>query len=236
MDKTYSKVLTIILIIIIVAILGLIGYLGYNYYRNQKISADASEFVEQAFTEEINEDEKNNDNNTLNQFGTVSGVGVGDGNNGGNSDNDPSSSSSNREKRKKYKGFYVNGTIYIPKTGCKYPILEKVTKKSLESSVAIIWPEKADLNQVGNVVIVGHNYRNGLFFSDNKKLSKGDKIYITDYNGKRVTYEIYKIFTTTDIDTSFYNRDTKGAREITLSTCTDDSSARLIVQAKEASK
>ena len=228
MDKTYSKVLTIILIIIIVAILGLIGYLGYNYYRNKKISADASEFVEQAFTEEINEEDKNN-NSTLNQI--AGSGGDGSGNNSGS--NNSSTSSSNKEKRKQYKGFYVQGTINIPKTGCKYPILEKVTKKSLESSVAVIWPEKADLNQKGNVVIVGHNYRNGLFFSDNKKLSKGDKIHITDYNGKKVTYEIYKIFTTTDTDTSFYNRDTKGAREITLSTCTDDSSARLIIQAKE---
>lgn len=230
MDKTYSKVLTIILIIIIVAILGLIGYLGYNYYRNKKITTDASEFVEQAFTEEINKENKNN-NSTLNQFDEP----IGDGNEENPNNNSSQSSSSNREKRKKYKGFYVQGTINIPRTGCKYPILEKVTKKSLESSVAIIWPEKADLNQKGNVVIVGHNYRNGLFFSDNKKLSKGDKIHITGYDGKRVTYEIYKIFTTTDIDTSFYNRDTKGAREITLSTCTDDSSARLIVQAKEIS-
>lgn len=227
MDKTYSKVLTIILIIIIVAILGLIGYLGYNYYRNKKITADASEFVEQAFTEEINEGDNNN-SSTLNQISDPGGDG-----NEENQTGNSSTSSSNRDKRKKYKGFYVQGTINIPKTGCKYPILEKVTRKSLESSVAVIWPEKADLNQKGNVVIVGHNYRNGLFFSDNKKLSNGDKIHITDYDNKRVTYEIYKIFTTTDTDTSFYNRDTKGAREITLSTCTDDSSARLIIQAKE---
>lgn len=230
MDKTYSKVLTIILIIIIVAIIGLIGYLGYNYYMSKKISTDASEFVEQEYTEEIKEEDKSN-TSTLNQITDPGENGNGESLDNNNSSN--SSSSSNREKRKQYKGFYVQGTINIPKTGCKYPILEKVTKKSLESSVAIIWPEKADLNQVGNVVIVGHNYRNGLFFSDNKKLSKGDKIHITDYNGKRVTYEIYKIFTAAENDASFYNRDTKGAREITLSTCTDDSSARLIIQAKE---
>ena len=43
----------------------------------------------------------------------------------------------------------------------------------------------------------------------------------------------YKKFVTDENDTSFYNRDTKGAREITLSTCTDDSKARTIVLAKE---
>ena len=38
----------------------------------------------------------------------------------------------------------------------------------------------AEPNEIGNFCIVGHNYRNGLFFSNNKKLEKGDKIYITD--------------------------------------------------------
>ena len=76
------------------------------------------------------------------------------------------------------------------------------------------------------------NYRNDLFFSNNKKLSNGDKIYITDLNGTKLSYTIYNIFQTEENDTSFYNRDTDGAKEITLSTCTDDTSARLIVEAK----
>ena len=50
--------------------------------------------------------------------------------------------------------------------------------------------------------------------------------------GKKVTYIVYKTFQTDENDTSFYNRDTNGAREITLSTCTDDSSARTIILAK----
>ena len=81
-------------------------------------------------------------------------------------------------------------------------------------------------------MIIGHNYRNGLFFSNNKKLNIGDKIYITDNDGNRLTYTIYNKFETTDTDTSFYQRDTAGIPEVTLSTCTDDSSARLIILAK----
>ena len=60
----------------------------------------------------------------------------------------------------------------------------------------------------------------------------GDKIYITDNSGKKLTYSIYNKFETTPEDTSFYQRDTGGVPEVTLSTCTDDSKARLIIFAK----
>ena len=89
------------------------------------------------------------------------------------------------------------------------------------------------VNKPGNTVIQGHNYRNGLFFSNLKKLSNGDIIYITDETGTKVTYEVYKVFETTESDASFYKRDTAGLREITLSTCTDNGKMRTIVLAKE---
>jgi len=123
------------------------------------------------------------------------------------------------------------GTIEIPKTGIKYPVLAEVTKKSLETSVAILYG--VGLNQPGNTTIVGHNYRNGLFFSDNKKLAKGDIVKITDQTGAMVTYEIYDMYETSPSDAGYMQRDTQGAKEISLSTCTDDSSARLIILAKE---
>ena len=56
-----------------------------------------------------------------------------------------------------------------------------------------------------------------------------------DLNIRHLTHNIppYNIFEASESDTSFYNRDTDGKREITLSTCTDDSSARLIIEARE---
>ena len=129
-----------------------------------------------------------------------------------------------------YKGFNVVGTIEIPATDIEYPILEKVSRSSLETSVAMLYG--AGINQVGNTVIVGHNYRNGLFFSNNKRLNVGDKIYITDNSKNRLTYTIYDKFETTPEDASFYSRDTGGVPEITLSTCNDDSSRRLIIFAR----
>ena len=84
----------------------------------------------------------------------------------------------------------------------------------------------------GNTVIAGHNYRNNLFFSNNMKLEIGDEIII-ESTTEKVTYEIYDIFETTPNDADYMIRDTEGKREISLSTCTDDSSGRLIILARE---
>ena len=213
MDSKYSKFLTILLIIIIVGVIALLGYLAYDFFSSKNADDEAAEYV-QAFAQTLNDTENTEavDENMI----EVNGV-----------------SGSNSKKRKTYKGFYVLGTIEIPKTDVSYPILEKPTRKALEVSVAKLYPQSNEcINKPGNVVIVGHNYRNGRFFSNNKKLSNGDKIYITDLDGNKVTYKIYKTFQASEDDTSFYNRDTNGAMEITLSTCTDDSKARTIILAK----
>ena len=224
-DTKYNKFLTVLLILIIVAVIGLGGYLGYNYYKNYKIEDESNHYVS-TFVEEVEENtnqtqENTNTNVNTSDEGSISGeVEV------------SSQTSSSNGKMKTYKGFNVIGTIEIPKTNVKYPVLQDPpTVKKLETSVAALYPQNTELNTIGNVVIVGHNYRNGLFFSNNKKLSTGDKIYITDLNGNKVTYRIYNIFNAAENDTSFYNRDTDGKREITLSTCTDDSSARIIIEA-----
>ena len=227
MRSGYSKVLTVILIIIIVAVIGLLAYLGFDYYSKYRTNKDGDAFVD-SLTEGVTVDAPEGNTNTTNNTSTENITTTPNQN-----DNNSTGGNTNTNRRPTYKGFYTLGSIEIPKTNVKYPILEKVTKKSLETSVAVVWPENAELNKPGNVVIVGHNYRNGVFFSNNKKLSKGDKIYITDLNKNRVAYTIYNIFEASDTDTKFYNRNTDGKREITLSTCTDDSSARLIIEARE---
>ena len=233
MRSGYSKTLTVILIMIIVAVIGLLAYLGYDYYSRYRTNKDGEAYVD-SLVNGVTVDAPEGDTNT--SFAVPDNITTNtteEDNNTIDISTEDSSSSSSTKKRATYKGFYTLGSIEIPKTSVKYPILEKVTKRSLETSVAVVWPENAELNKPGNVVIVGHNYRNGVFFSNNKKLSKGDKIYITDLNKKRVAYTIYNIFETSDSDTKFYNRNTDGKREITLSTCTDDSRARLIIEARE---
>ena len=215
-ESKYSKVLTVILVIVIIAVLGLLGFLAYNYYQNYVISRDTSAFVDDFQGEVADGQANDNSTNTTdeNPFNQLQ----------------DSNTSSGSTTQKTYKGFGVLGTMEIPATNFKYPILDKVTKKSIETAVAFLYG--VGINEPGNSVIIGHNYRNNLFFSNNKKLNIGDKIYITDNDGQRLTYTIYNKFETTPEDTSFYQRDTGGVPEVTLITCTDDSSARLIICAR----
>lgn len=123
----------------------------------------------------------------------------------------------------------------IPAINFSYPIIDSVSKSAIENSVAVLYPSGGEsINQPGNTVIIGHNYRNGAFFSNNKKLKVGDKINVKDYRGTRISYTIYNKFETNDQDTSFYQRETNGKAELTLSTCTDASNdRRLIILARQ---
>ena len=210
-ESKYSSFLTALLVIIIVGIIGLLGYLGYTFFQKSVIDKESGDFVD-TFLEETSDDRTGD--------GDVGNLDV---------DETPVSSTGTR----KYKGYDVVGTIEIPATNVKYPILDSVTKGSIEAAVAVMWPANPTLNKPGNVVIAGHNYRNGLFFSNNKRLNSGDKIYITDLEGTRLSYTIYDKFETTSEDTRYIYRNTNGAREISLSTCTDASdNQRIIILAK----
>lgn len=221
-ESKYNKLLTIVLIVVIVAILALLGFLAINFFQEQNNTEQAANFVDNYDGDDLipedNTDEVvNNNDNQTNPLEEINEVDTG--------------TSTTRRTKKTYNGFYVAGTIRIPKTNVSYPVLEDLSKSALENSVVLIYG--AGLNQVGNSVIIGHNYRNSQFFSNNKKLNEGDKVYIKDNDGIEKAYTIYSKFETTPEDTSFYQRDTNGKAEITLSTCTDDSSARLIILAKE---
>lgn len=224
----YSITLTAILIIVIIAIIGLLIFFGIDVYRKYYIEEAAGNAVEEFENKVIaNKPQENNNiilndvvpdvdenaiyTNTNNETGDSEGSGV------------------------TYMGFDVIGTIEIPKTDIKYPIIPEYQNgiDALNVGIVVLYPSGSKLNQVGNTVFAGHNYRNGTFFSNNKKLQNGDKIYITDTSGNKVTYEVYKKYETSTSDSSYMNRDTKGKREISLSTCTDDTKRRVIIWAKE---
>ena len=228
-EKKYSSFLTILLIVIIVAIVVALGFGGYKVYQQFTSTKDANEFVNSFIENTTNndivenntnnqEDDENNianGNSALNQLQNTPNAN-GNGSTGGNTQT--------------YKGFAVIGTIEIPKTNLSYPILKDASASAIEKSVAMLWG--AGPNNPGNTLIIGHNYRNGQFFANNKNLSVGDKVYITDLSGKRLSYTIYDKFETTTEDTEFITRNTNGAREISLQTCNDDGSLRLIILAK----
>lgn len=226
-DNKYSKVLTVVLIVVIIGVIGLLIFFGIDVYRKYYIEKESTDTVSK-FEEQINntiEDEPIENNNVIvNDIDPIVDE---------NSINENTSTggSSSGGSSVTYKGYTVIGTIEIPKTNIKYPILDQVSIRSLEASIGYIYGQ--GLNKVGNAVLVGHNYRNGTFFSNNKKLEKGDKIYITDTSGKKVTYIVYKKYETSTSDFSYATRNVNGKREISLSTCTDDTKKRLIIWAAE---
>lgn len=218
-DKKYNKILTVVLVIVVTIIFALLGFWGYETYKKyfqEKDKDQALNEIENTIRPKrnnTNEPEGSDPINFVPEPDNIAGA-----NNSAN-------------KVVTYKGFTVLGTIEIPAINIKYPVLERATKSSLEASVGVLMGP--GLNKVGNTLIVGHNYRNGTFFSKNKDLKNGDIIYITDLSGNRVKYTIYNIYNTSSEDTDYMTRDTAGKREISLSTCTDDSKYRLVVWARE---
>ncbi len=220
----YSKTLTVILVIVIIAVVGLLIYFGIDVYRKYYIETAAGnavgEFQNKVMNTTsddedtvLNDVELNVDLNTLYQDSTSSSSGSG----------------------VTYMGYNVIGTIEIPATDIEYPIIadEDASINSLTVAIVKLYPSSDSLNQVGNTVLAGHNYRNGTFFSNNKRLEIGDSIYITDLSGERVEYQVTRKYETSTSDSEYMNRDTEGRREISLTTCTDDSSMRLIIWAQE---
>ena len=229
LNSKYSKVLTIILIIAIVIIVGLLGFIGIDWYKAYTVGKDTQNSLDQ-FNSYI-ENNQNNDNNA-NFENNIDNNNIIEEPNNNNIIEEPSDNNNNsNHEGLTYKGIKVAGVIEIPKTKVKYNVLDDPSAKAMEVGITIIYGP--GLNQTGNTVLAGHNYRNGTFFSNNNKLSSGDKIYITDLSGKKATYTIYKKYKTDPNDFSYATRNTNGKREISLTTCTDDSSARIIIWAKE---
>lgn len=239
-NSKYSKFLTIILIVVIIIIIGLLIFWGVDTFTKYKVNTDAESGID-AFKNQFHTNSNTSlnlptGNNIINN--STSGGGLVDpygnlvvpdqnliSNNTGNNSN------SGGTVETLYKGFPMVGYIEIPKTDLKLPVLKEATMNAMETSVCIL--TGPGLNQPGVTVISGHNYRNGLFFSNNAKLSVGDKVYITDNSGNKVTYNIYKKYQTTPEDASYSTVDTGGKREIVLTTCTDDSKNRIIICARE---
>ena len=222
-----NKIIGLLIGVVIVLVVGILWFAGYTVFKkpsenqtmpigeknvNKELGGTSS--VSKGGNAVLNSiPDKKNNNNALNTTTTT-------------------------RKKEYMEDYEIIGKIEIPKTGLKCNILDETTPRSLEIAVTKIYTTSG-LNNPGNTVIYGHNYRNSLFFSKNNLLQKGDKIYITDADKNKIIYEVYNTFETTSSDTTFYARpadSTEGKREITLSTCTDDASStdrRLIVQAKE---
>lgn len=220
----YNKVLSGVLIVLLIAIIGTLGYLGYGYFTKYNNEKDAEKYLEEEFDAMIvdlnqNKQEEQTPNQQEKPENNANKGGGSNYQNGGTSNSGY------------YKGFRVAGKLEMPTIGKQFPILdESENARAIEISVLKIYGP--DLNTPGNVVIAGHNYNNGTFFSRNKNLNVGDKIYITDLTGNRKQYTIFNKYYTPESDNSYFNRPTDGQTEVTLYTCDATGANRLIVCAR----
>ena len=236
MENKYGILLSIMLIVAIVIVVVILGFFGYKVYNSNKTNKKAEDVVSQfdKNTDNTNNEDKDSSNNNSSEA---------DGNNSSLQDildnlgNDNSNSIYQQQGNKDtyYEGYKVIGTISIPSIDVEYPILEENTSATLKIAIVAVYPQDPAnaVNKPGNLVLWGHNYKNGTFFSDIGKLTTGAKIYIKDTSGTKLEYQVYNSYETTDSDMTYATRETNGAREITLSTCSNESGKRIIVYAKQ---
>lgn len=145
--------------------------------------------------------------------------------------------STNKKKTPSGYTYKTVASISIPKINVNLPILEgdsgsaQETEELLKISPCKFWGP--DVNEVGNYCIVGHNYRNTLFFSKVPTLVIGDTFQISEVTGRTITYEIYDKYTVDPSNVSCTSQLTGGKKEVTLITCTDNSEKRVIIKARE---
>lgn len=130
------------------------------------------------------------------------------------------------------KTYTMVGKVSIPSINVNYPILAETTDALLKVSVCKFWG--CEPNEVGNLCIAGHNYRNNRFFSKVLNLTVGNTVEITDLTERTLTYVVYDKYTVDPTDVSCTSQLTNGKKEVTLITCTNDSKQRVVVKAREA--
>ena len=130
-----------------------------------------------------------------------------------------------------YKGNKVICKLEIPKIDLETYVLEKYLEETLNVSVVKFYG--ANPNEIGNFCIAGHNFKNKNMFRNLKNLSIGDNLFIIDNKKGRVEYEIFDIYIVNPEDVACLSQETKGEKQVTLITCTNDSKERIIVKARE---
>lgn len=115
------------------------------------------------------------------------------------------------------KEYDVIATLDIPSLNINYPILSSTSTELLKVSLNKYWG--ANPNEIGNMVVVGHNYKNGKFFSNLINIKNDAVIHISDLSGRTLDYKVYDTQVIDPYDNSCTSQLTDGHTEITLITC-----------------
>lgn len=128
-------------------------------------------------------------------------------------------------------GFKVIGKLEIPKINLNTYILSDTSEKTLKTSVTKLCGP--NINEAGNLCIIGHNYNKKTMFGNLKKLEKDDMAILTNPYGQKVEYIVYDTYKILPDEVGCLNQETYGDRELTLITCTTGAIKRLVVKLTE---
>lgn len=118
------------------------------------------------------------------------------------------------------------GKIIIDKINLEYTVFNDYNEDLLKISLCKF--SGSDINEKGNITIVGHNYNDNRFFGRLSELKIKDTIKIISLDNKEYNYIIYDIFETEENDTSVLKNNRY--YELTLITCNNINKKRLVIK------
>ena len=125
------------------------------------------------------------------------------------------------------------GIIEISKINIYYPIFSNLSDEKLKKAPCKFYGDSLDKND--NICIAGHNYDNSMFFSKISKLNIDDEIIIYDNTGKIYIYYVTSIYEVSSSDLSPVLDYNHSQKNLTLVTCNNFNSNRIILRAKQKS-
>ena len=129
----------------------------------------------------------------------------------------------------KHKGYVVDAKLEIPKIDLDTYVFAEYDEDAMWLCPTKYYGSKP--NEVGNYCIAAHNYNKENMFDKIIKLKEGDAIYLSDNENGKQEYSVYAVYKVEPDNTKPLSQETNGDKEVTLITCSDYSSLRIIVKA-----
>lgn len=134
--------------------------------------------------------------------------------------------------RSRLSGQKCLGIITCEKIDLVYAIVEGTKDENIGVAIGH-FVDSAGIGEEGNCALAGHNGGTyGRYFGDIKKLEKDDPVVLTDLRGYEYTYNVTDIFVVNPEDVYVVEDLGKAGKFLTMVTCTQHGSKRLIVRAK----
>lgn len=212
MNKSEKKFICIILLfIIILSVILIIKILSDRKYDEKMYEEIYSEYYE-TFGE--NNEIKENNKKDVEENKNITNTTI-------NTDN-------NSTYKRTTKNDKVIASIMIPKLEIIYPVIRETTDEYLK--IAPCKLDGGNPNEVGNLSIIGHNYKNNEFFSKLNTLEIGDRIILEDKKGGSLTYNVYDKFEVDNDDFSCVEEIRDNKIDLTLITCTNKDEKRFVIK------